>query len=69
MMGLVLSSEDCGPRMTRALAHHGVIAVFSGFNRHILQLMPPLVIKPEEVDEVLQALDRAMTDVGRDIAK
>jgi acetylornithine/succinyldiaminopimelate/putrescine aminotransferase len=69
MMGLVLSSEDCGPRMTRALAHHGVIAVFSGFNRHILQLMPPLVIKPEEADEVLQALDRAMADVGRDIAK
>jgi putrescine aminotransferase len=69
MMGLVFSSEDCGPRMTRALAHHGVIAVFSGFNRHILQLMPPLVIKPEEVDEVLQALDRAMAEVGRDIAK
>jgi putrescine aminotransferase len=69
MMGLVLSSEDCGPRMTRALARHGVIAVFSGFNRHILQLMPPLVIKPEEVDEVLLALDRAMADVGRDIAK
>ena len=69
MMGLVLASEDCGPRMTRALARHGVIAVFSGFNRHILQLMPPLVINPPEVDEVLEALDRAMSEVERDLAK
>lgn len=66
MMGLIFASEDTGPRMTRALAKHGVIAVFSGFNRHILQLMPPLVIRPEEVDNVLDALDRAMGDVERD---
>jgi acetylornithine/succinyldiaminopimelate/putrescine aminotransferase len=69
MMGLVFASEDIGPRMTRALAKHGVIAVFSGFNRHILQLMPPLVIGPAEVDEVLEALDLAMLDVERDLAR
>jgi acetylornithine/succinyldiaminopimelate/putrescine aminotransferase len=63
MMGLVFANEEIGPMMTRALAGHGVIAVFSGFNRHILQLMPPLVIQPAEVDEVLEALDRAMADV------
>jgi acetylornithine/succinyldiaminopimelate/putrescine aminotransferase len=53
MMGLIFASEDCGPRMSRALAKRGVIAVFSGFNRHILQLMPPLIIQPREIDEVL----------------
>jgi acetylornithine/succinyldiaminopimelate/putrescine aminotransferase len=67
MIGLILASEDIGPRMTRALAKHGVIAVFSGFNRQILQLMPPLVIQPPEVDEVLDALDHAMVEVERDL--
>lgn len=67
MIGLVFANEGIGPRMTRALASHGVIAVFSGFNRHILQLMPPLVIEPQDVDEVLDALDRAMGDVERDL--
>jgi putrescine aminotransferase len=67
MMGLIFSTEECGPRMSRALAKRGVIAVFSGFNRHILQLMPPLVIQPGEVDEVLEALDGAMAEVSGDL--
>jgi acetylornithine/N-succinyldiaminopimelate aminotransferase len=64
MIGLILADEDCGPRMSRALASRGVIAVFSGFNRHILQLMPPLIIQTAEVDEVLDALDGALEEVG-----
>ena len=67
MMGLIFASADCGPRMSRALASRGVIAVFSGFNRQILQLMPPLVIQPAEVDEVLRALDGAMGEVAQDL--
>ena len=67
MMGVIFASEDCGPRMSRALAKRGVIAVFSGFNRHILQLMPPLVIQPHEVNEVLDALDGAIAEVGEDL--
>ncbi len=67
MMGLVFDSAECGPRMSRALAARGVIAVFSGFNRQILQLMPPLIIEPAEVDEVLDALDGAMDEVARDL--
>jgi acetylornithine/succinyldiaminopimelate/putrescine aminotransferase len=69
MMGLVFAGEECGPRMSRALSRNGVIAVFSGFNRHIVQLMPSLVIQPAEVDEVVEALDRAMTEVERDLGR
>src|SRR5574341_962715 len=64
MIGLILADEGYGPRMSRALASRGVIAVFSGFNRHILQLMPPLIIQPSEVDEVLDALDGALEEVA-----
>jgi len=67
MMGLIFANADCGPRMSRALAKRGVIAVFSGFNRHIIQLMPPLIIQPAEVDEVLDALDGAIAEVGRNL--
>lgn len=67
MIGLVFASTDCGPRLSRALAARGVIAVFSGFNRNILQLMPPLIIQPDEVDEVLDALDGAIGEVGQDL--
>jgi acetylornithine/succinyldiaminopimelate/putrescine aminotransferase len=65
MMGLILAGPECGPLMSRALARRGVIAVFSGYNRHILQLMPPLIIQPSEVDEVLAALDGALAEVGK----
>ncbi|MDO8616308.1 MAG: aminotransferase class III-fold pyridoxal phosphate-dependent enzyme [Dehalococcoidia bacterium] len=68
MIGLIFANADCGPRLSRALAKRGVIAVFSGFNRHILQLMPPLIIQPEEVDEVLDALDGAIAEVGQDLS-
>lgn len=67
MIGLVLADEGCGPRMSRALAQRGVITVFSGFNRHILQLMPPLIIQPDEVDEVLDALDGALEEVDASV--
>ncbi len=67
MIGLVFASEDCGPRMSRALAKRGVIAVFSGFNRQIIQLMPPLIIQPHEANEVLEALDGAIAEVGEDL--
>jgi acetylornithine/succinyldiaminopimelate/putrescine aminotransferase len=64
MIGVVMSHKDCGMLMARALAARGVIAVYAHYNPHILQLMPPLVIQPEEVDEVLDAFDGAFQEVG-----
>ena len=67
MMGVVMAREECGALMARALARRGVIAVYSGYNPHILQLMPPLIIQPDEVDEVLDACDGALAEVGQAI--
>ncbi len=64
MIGVVMSHKDCGMLMARALAARGVIAVYAHYNPHILQLMPPLVIQPDEVDEVLDAFDSAFQEVG-----
>ncbi len=64
MIGVVMSHKDCGLLMARALAQRGVIAVYAHYNPHILQLMPPLIIQPHEVDEVLDAFDGAFQEVA-----
>jgi acetylornithine/succinyldiaminopimelate/putrescine aminotransferase len=68
MIGVVMSRKECGMLMARALAKRGVIAVYAHYNPNILQLMPPLIIQPDEVDEVLDAADGALAEVGEAIA-
>ena len=64
MMGLQYTNESIGPRMTKKLAERGVLAVYTGNDPSICRLMPPLVILPEEVDAVLEALDGAMKELS-----
>ncbi|MFQ6058135.1 MAG: aspartate aminotransferase family protein [Anaerolineae bacterium] len=68
MMGFELVEDRLGPMMTYALGYHGVIAVFADFRPSTMQILPPLIIQPEEVDEVLAAMDRALAMVGDMVA-
>jgi len=63
MMGLQYTNPSIGPRMSHQLARNGVLALFSGNDPSVMRLMPPLVIRPDEVDFVLEALDRSMEAV------
>ena len=65
MIGLEMANDMCGPLMTRTLGEHGVIAIFAHLRPSALQLMPPLIIDAEEVDEVLDALDVSLGEVAR----
>ncbi|MGE5590418.1 MAG: aspartate aminotransferase family protein [Bacillota bacterium] len=65
MMGLQYTEDSLGPRMSYQLAQHGVIAIFTGNDTSVMRLMPSLVIQPEEVDEVLNALDLSMAAILR----
>jgi len=65
MMGLQYTDDSLGPRMSYQLAQHGVMAIFTGNDTSVMRLMPSLVIQPEEVDEVLNALDLAMAGIMR----
>lgn len=60
MMGLQFTNPSIGPRMSYQLARNGVLALYSGNETSVMRLMPPLVIRPEEVDFVLDALDRSL---------
>jgi putrescine aminotransferase len=64
MMGLQYTNESIGPRMTKKLADRGVIAVYTGNDPSICRLMPPLVITPEEVDTVLNAISDSMKELS-----
>jgi acetylornithine/succinyldiaminopimelate/putrescine aminotransferase len=64
MMGLQYTNTSIGPRMTKKLADRGVLAIYTGNDPSICRLMPPLVITPAEVDEVLAALAGAMRELS-----
>jgi putrescine aminotransferase len=64
MMGLQYTNESIGPRMTKKLAARGVIAIYTGNDPSICRLMPPLLINPEEVDFVLDALAGSMKELS-----
>ncbi|HVN71319.1 MAG TPA: aspartate aminotransferase family protein [Desulfomonilia bacterium] len=64
MMGLQYTNESIGPRMTLKFAERGVLAVYTGNDPSICRLMPPLVITPQEVDEVLNVLEDSMKELS-----
>jgi putrescine aminotransferase len=66
MMGLQYTNESIGPRLTRKMAARGVIAIYTGNDPSICRLMPPLVITPEEVDYVLEALEDSMKELSKE---
>lgn len=60
MMGLKWASEVCGPLMTVAGFHHGLLTVYANHDQSVSQFLPPLTIQ-EEVRQVLAILDRMIT--------
>jgi len=66
MMGLQYTNESIGPRLTKKMAERGVIAIYTGNDPSICRLMPPLVITPDEVDYVLNALEDSMKELSKE---
>jgi putrescine aminotransferase len=65
MIGLEYTHDMMGPLMSYYLGLNGVFAVFSGNNTKVMRFMPPLVINEQEADQLLAAMDNAMTSVLR----
>ena len=60
MIGFELTDPRMGPAMSVALGKNGVLAIFANHRPSTVQIMPPLIIQPDEVDFVLEALDRSL---------
>ncbi|MGZ6622548.1 MAG: class-III pyridoxal-phosphate-dependent aminotransferase [Solirubrobacteraceae bacterium] len=63
MQALETHSERLGFELTKACFGHGLLAIFAFNHQSTLQIMPPLIITAEEVDEVLERLDDAVAAV------
>jgi acetylornithine/succinyldiaminopimelate/putrescine aminotransferase len=64
MIGLRHAEEKHGLLMAILMIKNGVIALFSNNDKTVLQIMPPLIIKPDEVDEVLYALEKSYQELA-----
>jgi putrescine aminotransferase len=60
MLALETHSEAQGFELTRQCFAHGLLAIFAFNRKSTLQVMPPLVIASDEVDEVLERLEAAV---------
>jgi acetylornithine/succinyldiaminopimelate/putrescine aminotransferase len=65
MLALDTRSEALGLEVMRECFAHGLLALFAFNHQSTLQVMPPLVITAEEVDEVLERLAAAVASVSR----
>jgi putrescine aminotransferase len=63
MMGLQYTNDSIGPRMSYQLAQNGVMAIYTGNEPSVMRLMPSLVIQGDEVDFVVEALDKSMSEI------
>ena len=60
MLALETRSDALGFELTRECFKHGLLAIFAFNRQSALQVMPPLTIGPDEVDEVLERLGAAV---------
>jgi acetylornithine/succinyldiaminopimelate/putrescine aminotransferase len=63
MAGLKLADDSMGPRLSYNLSNHGVLAIYSGNEPSVMRIMPALVIEPEEIDFLIEALSCAISDM------
>ncbi|MBW1643254.1 MAG: aminotransferase class III-fold pyridoxal phosphate-dependent enzyme, partial [Deltaproteobacteria bacterium] len=60
MMGLVLKDDVSGPVMSKAAYDNGLLMVYANNDTSICQFLPPLVMSLDQVDEVMEKLDKSL---------
>ena len=60
MQALETHSDQLGFELTKSCFRHGLLAIFAFNHQSTLQILPPLIISEEEVDEVLVRMDSAV---------
>jgi putrescine aminotransferase len=60
MLALETHSDALGFELTQQCFRHGLLAIFAFNRQSTLQMMPPLTIEPEQIDELLKRLDPAV---------
>lgn len=67
MLGMVFSAAEGGvlvDAILEAMKERGFIVGKNGMNRNVLAFQPPLVILENDIDEMLEALDHVLSELG-----
>ncbi|NOZ49127.1 MAG: aspartate aminotransferase family protein [Chloroflexi bacterium] len=64
MMGLKLADAQLGPLMSLIGLQFGILTVYANNEPSVNQILPPLIISEAEAQEVLEALDGMLAQVG-----
>lgn len=64
MMGIEMVHPACGPLFTKAAYDNGLLAIYAANDTRVAQFLPPLIIEPPLVEELLQRVDAALTQVA-----
>ena len=65
MMGLELIDKSSGPLLTKTAYDHDLLMVYANNDPSVCQLLPPLTIRPEQVDWAMGRLDQALAAARR----
>ena len=65
MMGIEMVNEHCGPILSKTLFDNGVLSVYANNNTKVSQLLPPLVIDSNLVEDILQRVDKGLDDAKK----
>jgi len=65
MMGLELRDQLSGPILTKTAYDHDLLMVYANNDPSVCQLLPPLILEPEQVDRVMEKLDGALASARR----
>lgn len=63
MMGIEMVHPACGPLFTKAAYDNGFLSIYAANDTRVAQFLPPLIIEPPLVEELLQRVDAALTQV------
>jgi acetylornithine/succinyldiaminopimelate/putrescine aminotransferase len=60
MAGIEFHEEKLGLLFTKAAYESGMFSLYSNNDMRVCQLLPPLIIEKEQVDEILDKIDKAI---------
>ncbi|MEN8137976.1 MAG: aspartate aminotransferase family protein [Bacteroidota bacterium] len=65
MMGLELKDEISGPALTKAAYDNGLLIIYANNDTKVCQFLPPLIIEETQIDEIIEKLDKSLTDAKK----
>jgi putrescine aminotransferase len=65
MMGLELKDDIAGPLLTKTAYDNGLLIIYANNDTSVCQFLPPLVMEKDQVQVVLNLLDKSISDAKR----